>query len=56
MYIIRCLPLYEMGLSPPRKFLNEVECNRYLLDGEAGVVRAIDLDKETPAFAACPPS
>lgn len=56
VYIIRCLPLYEMGLNPPRKFLNDVDCNRYLLDGEAGLVRAIDLETETPTFVACPTS
>ena len=54
VYIIRCLPLYEMGLCPPQKFLNGVECNRYLLDGAAGSVRPIDLSKELLPFVACP--
>ena len=56
VYIIRCLPLYEMGLCPPQKFLNDVDCNRYILDGEAGEVRPIDLNTETPTFVACPSS
>ena len=54
IYIIRCLPLYEMGLCPPRNFLNDVACNRYLLDARAGRVHDLDLRIETPPFEVGP--
>ena len=54
VYIIRCLPLYDMGLCPPQTFLNGVACNRYLLDGAAGCVRPMDLRSETLPFEPCP--
>ena len=54
VYIIRCLPLYEMGLCPPRKFLNDVDCNRYLLDGSKGSIRPIDLRSDQPSYVTCP--
>ena len=31
-YIIRCFPFYDMGLHPPSQFLNQVDCNRYILE------------------------
>ena len=56
VYVIRCLPLYDMGLWPPVDFLNRVACNRYLLDSEQGEVRPFDVERDQIPFVECPAS
>ena len=53
-YIIRCFPLYDMGLYPPSHFLNHAECNRFLLESGHGPLRPIDVSQEAPPQVPCP--
>ncbi len=53
-YIIRCFPLYDMGLYPPSYFLNHVECNRFVLESRHGSLRPIDVSQEVPPQVPCP--
>ena len=46
LYIVRCIPLYDTGLAPPTKFLNDAPCNRYLL--KDGRVTPCDLESSPP--------
>jgi len=48
IYIVRCFPLYDLGLAPPTTFLNEVPCNRFVIDDCRGTVRAINFDMDMP--------
>ena len=53
-YIIRCLPLYDMGLYPPSHFLNQAACNRFVIEPGGGSVRPIDVSQEIPPQVPCP--
>ncbi len=50
IYIVRCFPLYDMGLAPPATFLNNVPCNRFVVDGCRGTLTAINCEKDMPRF------
>ena len=54
IYIVRCIPLYDLGLAPPSTFLNDVACNRYILDGCNGTLKPADFEKENPRFVPIP--
>ena len=54
VYIVRCSPLYEMGLAPPSSFLNDVECNRYLIEPSHASFRAVRPEKEDLPFVPVP--
>jgi hypothetical protein len=53
-YIIRCIPLYDMGLHPPSSFLNDAACNRFLLESGSGPLRPVDVDQEALPLVPCP--
>ncbi len=48
VYIIRCVPLYDLGLAPPSHFLNKVPCNRYLLKDRGRTLIPFSPDAELP--------
>ena len=53
-YIIRCIPLYDVGLHPPSHFLNDVACNRFVLESGSDPLRPIDVDQESLPLVPCP--
>ena len=54
IYIVRCFPLYDLGLSPPSTFLNNVACNRFTIDSRRGTLNPTDIEKELPQFFPLP--
>ena len=48
VYIIRCAPLYDFGLAPPSHFLNDVPCNRYLLNDQGRTLIPFAPEDELP--------
>lgn len=54
IYIIRCFPLYRMGLVPPSYFLNDVACNRYVIDPIEGSLRSVEREAEDLPFVEIP--
>jgi len=48
VYIIRCVPLYDLGLAPPSHFLNNVPCNRYLLKDRGRTLVPFSTEDELP--------
>ena len=54
IYIIRCFPLYDLGLAPPSTFLNKVACNRFMIDGCRGTLTPMDCESDLPQFVSIP--
>jgi len=54
IYIVRCFPVYDLGLAPPSTFLNDIPCNRFVIDGCRGTLRAINCDMDMPHFVPVP--
>ena len=48
VYIIRGVPLYDLGLAPPSHFLNNVPCNRYLLSDQGRTLTPFSPEDELP--------
>ena len=48
VYIIRCVPLYDIGLAPPSHFLNDVPCNRYLVNDQGRTLMPFTPEDELP--------
>lgn len=54
IYIVRLVPLYATGMAPPPNFLNDVPCNRLLLDSQSGRIQTFD--PGTAGFVSAPTS
>ncbi len=54
MYIVRCFPLYDVGLAPPTRFVNNAPCNRFQIDGHNGSLTSLDCQSQLPPFVPVP--
>ena len=54
IYIIRCFPLFDIGLTPPTEFLNGARCNRFLLSPGVPGIKGLSSMDELPPFVPIP--
>ena len=54
IYIIRCFPLFDIGLTLPTEFLNGDRCNRFLLSPGVPGIKGLSSMDELPPFVPIP--
>ena len=56
VYVIRLVPLYDIGLHPPSTFLDDRPCNLHIYNAGSGVIRPISCDTEPLPYIGIPPA